>query len=81
MVLVAIVFDEDNKVVLDILCPALNNCSARGIDELCGGCDSCLLMQAEYYKYPVLYVTVEDEQIAKGMKEYLINRKRYSYVV
>lgn len=81
MVIVAIVFDEDKRKTLDILCPELNNCSSWGISELCGGCDSCLLMQAEYYGYPILYVSVGDEQTAKGLSEYLINRKRYRYVV
>ena len=31
--------------------------------------------------YPILYVSVGDEQTAKGLSEYLINKKRYRYVV
>ena len=77
MVLVAIIFDYVGRSVLDVLYPELNNCQARGISELCGGCDSCLLMQAEYYGYPILYVSVGDEQTAKGLSGYLRNKGRY----
>lgn len=77
MIPVAIVLGNDRRKMLDVLCPKLYNCSAWGISELCGGCDSCLLTQAEYYGYPILYVYVEDERSAKGLKQYLTNMEKH----
>ena len=63
--------------VLDVLTPDINNCIARETGEICGGCDRCILMQAEYYMYPILYMYVDGMTSAANLKDYLIKRSRY----
>lgn len=45
------VIDPDTEELLQFLYPHKSNCNKRGTNEVCGGCDECLLKQYEYYGY------------------------------
>ena len=74
---IAVVSSPKNKnEVIVILAPELDSCEPREVGEFCGGCDMCLLRQAEYYEYNILYIDV-DKRILEGLYKFLKHSFRY----
>ena len=54
-----LVTDEDGKTVAILDPDAKTNCAGSGngaTSEMCGGCDACLLRQAEYSGFSTEYI-------------------------
>jgi hypothetical protein len=49
----------DDGEVIHVLDPDNSSCKAACIGEYCGGCDMCLMMQAQFYGYELRDVPAE----------------------
>lgn len=66
------VYDNNNRL-REILIPEKYNCHAFSYDELCGGCDECLLSQYEYYENKIVSEKWPEKE-ADYIKEFIVTK-------